>query len=161
MQQVIEHASQDAGRISNMSIVCYCLAEQSSTSTRLPRHFRMRRATCEFVGAVTDISEQRHAEEKIRAQEAELRQIVDFAPQLIAVYGPNRRTPLRKPHRARLPRHQSGRMATQEICGLLLILTMRNGSRAIRIVLYQVALLTSWSCDCANMMEVIAGSWPA
>jgi len=42
---------------------------------------------------------------------------------------------------------------------LLLILTIRNGSRTIRIVLYQVALLTNWSCDYANVMEVIAGSW--
>jgi PAS domain S-box-containing protein len=44
----------------------------------------------EFLGAVSDISEQRRAEAVIRAQEAELRQIVDLAPQLIAVYGPNR-----------------------------------------------------------------------
>jgi len=44
----------------------------------------------EFVGAVTDITEQHHAEAVIREQEAELRQIVDLVPQLIAVYGPNR-----------------------------------------------------------------------
>jgi PAS domain S-box-containing protein len=44
----------------------------------------------EFVGAVTDITERKTAEEKIREQEAELRQMLDFAPQLIAVYGPNR-----------------------------------------------------------------------
>jgi PAS domain S-box-containing protein len=44
----------------------------------------------EFVGAVTDITQQRHAEAVIREQEAELRQMVDFVPQLIAVYGPNR-----------------------------------------------------------------------
>ena len=44
----------------------------------------------EFVGAVTDITERKDAEEKIREQEAELRQIVDLVPQLIAVYGPNR-----------------------------------------------------------------------
>jgi PAS domain S-box-containing protein len=43
----------------------------------------------EFVGAVTDITERRTAEEKIREQEEELRQIVDLVPQLIAVYGPN------------------------------------------------------------------------
>src|ERR1700693_5641811 len=42
---------------------------------------------------------------------------------------------------------------------LLLILTIRNGSRPTPIVLYQVAQLTSWSCDYANVMEVIAGSW--
>jgi PAS domain S-box-containing protein len=43
----------------------------------------------EFVGAVTDITERKTAEEKIREQEEELRQIVDLVPQLIAVYGPN------------------------------------------------------------------------
>jgi PAS domain S-box-containing protein len=44
----------------------------------------------EFVGAVTDITESKAAEERIRGQEAELRQMLDFAPQLIAVFGPNR-----------------------------------------------------------------------
>jgi len=39
---------------------------------------------------VTDITERKTAEEKIQEQEAELRQMLDFAPQLIAVYGPNR-----------------------------------------------------------------------
>ena len=43
-----------------------------------------------FIGAVTDITERKAAEEKIREQEAELRQTLDFAPQLIAVFGPNR-----------------------------------------------------------------------
>ncbi|HEY6768243.1 MAG TPA: sigma-54-dependent Fis family transcriptional regulator, partial [Candidatus Sulfotelmatobacter sp.] len=44
----------------------------------------------EFVGAVTDITERKAAEERVRGQEAELKQMLDFAPQLIAVYGPNR-----------------------------------------------------------------------
>ena len=44
----------------------------------------------EFVGAVTDITERKTAEGKIREQEAELRQMLDLAPQLVAVYGPNR-----------------------------------------------------------------------
>jgi PAS domain S-box-containing protein len=44
----------------------------------------------EFVGTLIDVTERKMAEEKIREQEAELRQIVDLAPQLIAVYGPNR-----------------------------------------------------------------------
>jgi PAS domain S-box-containing protein len=43
----------------------------------------------EFVGAVTDVSEQRHADAVIRGQEAELRQIVDLAPQFVAVFGPD------------------------------------------------------------------------
>jgi PAS domain S-box-containing protein len=42
------------------------------------------------VGTVIDIAEQKRAEEKIHEQEIEVRQILDLAPQLIAVYGPNR-----------------------------------------------------------------------
>ncbi len=41
----------------------------------------------EFVGAVTDISEHKTAEEKIREQEMELRQILDFSPWHVAVLG--------------------------------------------------------------------------
>jgi PAS domain S-box-containing protein len=41
----------------------------------------------EFVGAVTDITERKTAEDKIREQEAELRQILDLAPWHVAVLG--------------------------------------------------------------------------
>jgi PAS domain S-box-containing protein len=44
----------------------------------------------EFVGAVTDVSEQRSAEAVIREQEREFRLILDLAPQLIVVFGANR-----------------------------------------------------------------------
>jgi PAS domain S-box-containing protein len=44
----------------------------------------------EIVGAVTDITKRKATEEKIRAQEKEFRQILDMAPQLVSVYGPNR-----------------------------------------------------------------------
>ncbi len=44
----------------------------------------------EFVGAVTDITATKRAENKILEQETELRQILDLAPQLISVYGNNR-----------------------------------------------------------------------
>jgi PAS domain S-box-containing protein len=44
----------------------------------------------EFVGAVTDVSEQRQAEAVIREREREVRQIVDLTPQLVSVYGPGR-----------------------------------------------------------------------
>jgi PAS domain S-box-containing protein len=41
----------------------------------------------EFFGAVTDITERKIAEEKIRAQESELRQMLDFTPQYLGVLG--------------------------------------------------------------------------
>jgi len=43
----------------------------------------------EFVGAVTDITARKLAEERIREQEAELRQILDLVPQLVGVLGPH------------------------------------------------------------------------
>jgi formate hydrogenlyase transcriptional activator len=42
----------------------------------------------QFVGSSRDVTERKAAEDTIRQQEAELRQILDFAPQLIAVFGP-------------------------------------------------------------------------
>jgi PAS domain S-box-containing protein len=44
----------------------------------------------EFVGTVIDVTERKRAEEERRRSEMELRQMLDLAPQLIAVYGPNR-----------------------------------------------------------------------
>jgi PAS domain S-box-containing protein len=42
----------------------------------------------EFVGTVIDVTERKAAEEKIREQEMELRQMLDLAPQQVAVFGP-------------------------------------------------------------------------
>ena len=39
----------------------------------------------EFVGTVIDVTERKRAEEKIRQSERELRQILDLAPQIVAV----------------------------------------------------------------------------
>ena len=44
----------------------------------------------EFVGAVTDITERKDAEQKLKEQERELRQMLDLVPQMVAIYGPNR-----------------------------------------------------------------------
>ena len=44
----------------------------------------------QMFGTVQDITDRKLAEDKIREQEAGLRQILDLAPQSIAVYGPNR-----------------------------------------------------------------------
>jgi PAS domain S-box-containing protein len=43
-----------------------------------------------WFGVLTDIEDRKRAENKIREQEIELRQMLDFTPQLVAVYGPNR-----------------------------------------------------------------------
>ncbi|HEY6768539.1 MAG TPA: sigma-70 family RNA polymerase sigma factor [Candidatus Sulfotelmatobacter sp.] len=43
----------------------------------------------EFVGAVTDVTAAKQAEEKIRQSERELRQILDLLPQHIAEFGPD------------------------------------------------------------------------
>jgi PAS domain S-box-containing protein len=43
-----------------------------------------------FVGTGMDVTEQQNLIEALRKSEEELRQMLDFAPQLIGVYGPNR-----------------------------------------------------------------------
>src|ERR1700691_4175817 len=43
-----------------------------------------------WYGVLTDIEDRKSAEDKIRQQQTELRQILDLAPQIIAVYEPNR-----------------------------------------------------------------------
>jgi PAS domain-containing protein len=44
----------------------------------------------EFVGAVTDVTAAKLAEDNIRQSETEFRQILDFTPRLVAVLGPDR-----------------------------------------------------------------------
>jgi formate hydrogenlyase transcriptional activator len=44
----------------------------------------------EFVGAISDITAQKEAALRLQQQETELRQVLDLAPQLIAVFGPHR-----------------------------------------------------------------------
>src|SRR5262249_1445586 len=44
----------------------------------------------ELVGTAVDVTEHKIAEQKIHEQEMELRPILEFTPQLVAVLGPNR-----------------------------------------------------------------------
>jgi PAS domain S-box-containing protein len=44
----------------------------------------------ESIGAIMDITERKEAEQRLKQQETELRQVLDLAPQLIAVFGPHR-----------------------------------------------------------------------
>jgi PAS domain S-box-containing protein len=44
----------------------------------------------ESIGVIMDITERKEAEQRLRQQEMELQQVVDLAPQLIAVFGPKR-----------------------------------------------------------------------
>jgi PAS domain-containing protein len=43
----------------------------------------------DFVGAVSDNTERKVAEQRLKQQEMELRQMLDFMPQLVVVFGPN------------------------------------------------------------------------
>ncbi len=55
----------------------------------LARALKSSSGNVEFVGAVTDVTAAKQAEDKIRQSEMELRQILDFAPQYVAVLGPD------------------------------------------------------------------------
>jgi len=81
-QKVIDGASQGAtdfehtyrlllpdGRVKHVHAIAHALQDASGDR--------------EFVGAVTDITEQRHAEAVIREQEAELREVVDTIPAIV------------------------------------------------------------------------------
>jgi formate hydrogenlyase transcriptional activator len=88
-QQRIGQASRD-GRDFDFE-TCLQMPDGSVKHVRVTAHpFRDSSGELEFVGAVTDVSEEREAEAAIRERERELRQLVDIVPQLIAVYGPNR-----------------------------------------------------------------------
>jgi PAS domain S-box-containing protein len=56
----------------------------------LARALKTSSGNLEYVGAVTDLTTAKQAEDKIRQSEQELQQIVDLAPQHVVVLGPDR-----------------------------------------------------------------------
>jgi formate hydrogenlyase transcriptional activator len=81
-QQVIEHASKTGTDFEHE----YRLLLPSGASKHvraLAQAFQDASGNLEFVGAVSDISEQRRAEAVIREQEAELREVVDTIPAVV------------------------------------------------------------------------------
>jgi PAS domain S-box-containing protein len=87
---VQEHIDQATRFGKDCQVECRLLLPDDSVKyVRIVAHASKDEAgTTEFIGAVTDITERKTAEDKIREQETELRQILDLAPPLVAVYGP-------------------------------------------------------------------------
>jgi PAS domain S-box-containing protein len=89
VQQTIDHATREKtdfdiehrllmqdGRVKHIHVLARALKTSSGN--------------LEYVGAVTDVTAAKQAEEKIRQSERELRQMLDLAPQIVAVLGPDR-----------------------------------------------------------------------
>ena len=108
-------------------------------------------------GTIQDITDRKRAEDKIREQEAELRQIVDLAPRLVTVFGP-----------------AANAFMPTVFCSTTSTLVLMSGAREliavssfipmtgnvwtlILILPCLAALLTSWSSECARAAETIAG----
>ena len=65
----------------------------------------------EFVGTVIDVTERKRAEEELRRSEMELRQMLDLAPQNVAVFGPGGERLYANRNALRLRRLESRRVA--------------------------------------------------
>jgi PAS domain S-box-containing protein len=117
----------------------------------------------EGVSFVLDLSEQKRAEEKIRGQEIEFRQMLDLAPQHVAVFGPDGE------------RLYANRFALDYL-GLSLEEWRQISGHSFRSSLFvhpddqervardfdavaPGAPLANWRCVFARAMEPIAGSW--
>src|SRR5579864_7800603 len=82
VQQQMDRATRDGGGFGFEHRLL--LPDGSVKHVRVTAHpSRDSAGNLEFVGAVTDVSEQRHAEAVIRGQEAELRQVVDTIPTIV------------------------------------------------------------------------------
>ncbi|MGB7466469.1 MAG: sigma 54-interacting transcriptional regulator, partial [Candidatus Acidiferrum sp.] len=88
VQQQIERASRDGKAFDFENRLQ--MADGSMSHVRVTAHpSRDGAGNLEFVGAVTDVSDHRHAEAMIRERQSELQQILDLAPQHIGVFGPD------------------------------------------------------------------------
>jgi PAS domain S-box-containing protein len=87
----------------------------------------------EVVGAIVDITDQKRAEDKIRGQETELRQMLDFAPQIIGVLGPRRE-----------------RLYANRVALTYYGVTLEE---------WRTPPLTRWRCDSERAMGRFAGFW--
>jgi len=87
VQRTIDHARQQG---KDFDLECRLLMPRGSLKYLhvVARGIRDELDKIEFVGAVTDITPTKRAEEKIRRNEAELRQIIDTIPQLIYALSP-------------------------------------------------------------------------
>ena len=88
VQQTIERASRDGTDVDLEHRLL--LPDGTVKHLRVMAHARRDQAGgLEFVGAVSDITASKLAEEKIRQDESELRRIVDLIPQVVIVTGPD------------------------------------------------------------------------
>jgi PAS domain S-box-containing protein len=99
VQQLVEHAARD-GKDFDVKYRIYIPNGSIKHVHAIARASNSSAGNLEYVGAVTDITAAKQAEDMIRLNEMEFRQILDFAPQCVAVLGPD-------PDRARLYTNQT------------------------------------------------------
>jgi PAS domain S-box-containing protein len=120
-------------RVRDIHCVCHPVLNQSGD-------------LAELIGTVIDITERKAAEEKIREQEMEFRQILDLTPQLVSVYGRNRE----RLYANRVMLDYSGSVSKSGGGGLNLVepfIPMTgNGRSAILTGLSLAEPVSSWSC---------------
>jgi formate hydrogenlyase transcriptional activator len=74
----------------NMTTLASSVTESALLSPVIRRASNASLGNLELVGSSADITERKQVEEKIRQSDVELRQILDFAPQYVAVLGSDR-----------------------------------------------------------------------
>ena len=97
VKQTIERASQDANdfdfehrllmpdaSVKYLRVVAHAVSDESNAIEEGKDPNALKATSC-FVGAVMDVTESKQAEEALRQDERELRQLIDFLPQLVMV----------------------------------------------------------------------------